>query len=60
MEWNFEQVAGPFGFTEGPVWVGDAFVVYRYAGRPRDALRSQVGCLRCVAHGYESGKWADY
>lgn len=26
MEWVFEQVAGPFGFTEGPVWVGDALL----------------------------------
>ena len=26
MEWNFEQVAGPFGFTEGPVWMGDALL----------------------------------
>ena len=24
MEWEFEQVAGPVGFTEGPVWIGDA------------------------------------
>ena len=22
--WTFERVAGPFAFTEGPVWVGDA------------------------------------
>jgi gluconolactonase len=22
MDWNFELVAGPFGFTEGPVWDG--------------------------------------
>ena len=26
MEWQFERVAGPFGFTEGPVWVGDALL----------------------------------
>ncbi|NKB69871.1 MAG: SMP-30/gluconolactonase/LRE family protein [Candidatus Latescibacteria bacterium] len=24
MAWNFEQVAGPVGFTEGPVWTGEA------------------------------------
>lgn len=24
MEWKFDKVAGPFGFTEGPIWVGDA------------------------------------
>lgn len=23
MTWDFERVAGPFGFTEGPVWNGD-------------------------------------
>ena len=60
MEWNFEQVAGPFGFTEGPVWVGDALLFTDMPGGSRDALRSQDGCLRRVAHGYESGKWADY
>ncbi len=26
MSWNFEQVAGPFGFTEGPAWDGEAVV----------------------------------
>ncbi len=24
MEWHFERVAGPFAFTEGPVWDGEA------------------------------------
>jgi len=24
MSWEFERVAGPFSFTEGPVWTGDA------------------------------------
>ena len=24
MEWHFERVAGPYGFTEGPVWNGEA------------------------------------
>ena len=24
MPWNFEQVAGPFDFTEGPAWDGEA------------------------------------
>lgn len=24
MTWEFERVAGPFGFTEGPVWDGEA------------------------------------
>lgn len=24
MEWRFETVAGPFGFTEGPAWDGEA------------------------------------
>ena len=24
MAWQFEPVAGPFAFTEGPVWTGDA------------------------------------
>ena len=24
MHWDFEQVAGPFSFTEGPVWDGEA------------------------------------
>ncbi|MBS14238.1 MAG: gluconolactonase [Gemmatimonadetes bacterium] len=23
MDWEFERVAGPFDFTEGPVWMGD-------------------------------------
>jgi gluconolactonase len=23
MDWKFERVAGPFDFTEGPVWMGD-------------------------------------
>ena len=23
MSWNFKLVAGPFGFTEGPVWTGE-------------------------------------
>ncbi len=23
MDWNFERVAGPLDFTEGPVWMGD-------------------------------------
>jgi gluconolactonase len=26
MSWTFEQVAGPFGFTEGPVWDGQALL----------------------------------
>ena len=26
MTWNFEQVAGPFDFTEGPAWDGEALV----------------------------------
>lgn len=25
-EWNFEVVAGPFGFTEGPAWDGEALL----------------------------------
>jgi len=36
--WDFERVAGPFGFTEGPVWTGEAVLfsdmpsdqIYRY------------------------------
>lgn len=24
MSWDFEQVAGPFDFTEGPAWDGEA------------------------------------
>ena len=24
MSWNFAQVAGPFSFTEGPAWNGEA------------------------------------
>lgn len=24
MAWNFEQIAGPFGFTESPVWTGES------------------------------------
>jgi sugar lactone lactonase YvrE len=24
MTWNFELVAGPFSFTEGPAWDGEA------------------------------------
>ena len=24
MPWSFEVVAGPFGFTEGPAWDGEA------------------------------------
>ena len=24
MSWEFEQVAGPYGFTEGPAWDGEA------------------------------------
>ena len=23
MDWTFERIAGPFAFTEGPVWMGD-------------------------------------
>ena len=38
MEWQFEQVAGPFNFTEGPVWDGESVLfsdmpsdqIYRY------------------------------
>ena len=26
MSWQFEQVAGPFAFTEGPAWDGDALL----------------------------------
>src|SRR5947209_5219323 len=26
MDWHFELVAGPFGFTEGPVWDGEALL----------------------------------
>lgn len=26
MSWNFELVAGPFGFTEGPAWDGKALI----------------------------------
>ncbi len=25
-EWTFQRVAGPFGFTEGPLWTGDALL----------------------------------
>src|SRR5438105_15106912 len=24
MKWSFERVAGPYSFSEGPVWTGDA------------------------------------
>lgn len=37
MEWTFEKVAGPFGFTEGPVWVDGALL---FTDMPNDrALR---------------------
>lgn len=26
MPWSFERVAGPYSFTEGPVWTGDALL----------------------------------
>jgi gluconolactonase len=26
MEWKFEKIAGPFSFTEGPAWSGDALL----------------------------------
>ena len=26
MAWHFDVVAGPFGFTEGPAWDGEALL----------------------------------
>ena len=46
MEWNFEQVAGPFGFYRGSSVGRRCAVIYRYAGGSRHALRSQDGGLR--------------
>lgn len=35
MAWEFEQVAGPYDFTEGPVWAGEA--VY-FSNMPSDQI----------------------
>ena len=36
MSWEFEQVAGPYGFTEGPVWDGDGVL---FSDMPNDCIR---------------------
>lgn len=35
MSWEFERVAGPYGFTEGPVWDGDGIV---FSDMPNDTI----------------------
>lgn len=35
MSWTFERVAGPFGFTEGPVWDGDGVL---FTDVPNDSI----------------------
>ncbi len=47
MAWQFERVAGPFGFTEGPVWVGDALL---FTDIPSSRImRFDPGAGTCVA-----------
>ena len=38
MSWEFEQVAGPYGFAEGTGVGWGSLAVYGYFDQPRDAL----------------------
>ena len=38
MSWNFELVAGPFDFTEGPAWDGEVGAIHRYSEQSHHAL----------------------
>ena len=46
MHWDFEQVAGPFSFTEGPVWDGEA-VLFTDIPNSR-IMRYTPGCGECT------------
>jgi hypothetical protein len=35
MSWDFELVAGPFGFTEGPAWDGAAVLFTDMPNQPQ-------------------------
>ena len=48
MEWQFEQVAGPFNFTEGPVWDG-RYVFFTDIPSSR-TLRFDPQSGECVVH----------
>ena len=48
MSWSFEQVAGPYRFTEGPVWDGDALL---FTDIPASRImRFHPGDGTCVEH----------
>lgn len=49
MTWEFEPVAGPFAFTEGPVWTGDAVL---FSDIPTDRI------LRFDPSSGETTTWA--
>ena len=51
MPWTFERVAGPYSFTEGPVWTGDALLftdirnnrIMRYSPRTGECVEAFTG-----------------
>lgn len=51
-EWIFEQVAGPFGFTEGPLWIGEGLLFTDMPGDRVLHYDPQPGqCTDCFVDG---------
>lgn len=48
MDWEFERVAGPYGFTEGPVWDGEG-VLFTDIPNGR-VMRYDVGTGECAVY----------
>lgn len=48
MSWEFEQLSGPFGFTEGPVWTGHS------------VLFSDIPNSRILEYDVETGECSEY
>lgn len=54
MSWEFEQVAGPFEFTEGPVWDGEAVLFSDIP--PGRIMRYHPETDECMVYRTEEGK----
>ena len=50
MSWEFEQVAGPYGFTEGPVWDGEGVL---FSDMPNDCIWRYVPATGACSVAYE-------
>ena len=58
-EWIFKQVAGPFGFTEGPLWIGDGLLFTDMTGDRVLHYNPQTGQCTDWRNGNQQRQWAD-